>query len=190
MPWVDGHLLVVAHSAGGLVVAYGATRLDIPKRARTGPALYVMTVAAALAGMDDHPPNPGARPKPASCSTSETHMTEYPVAPMSMASVHLRTQYPGDQVMKPTAQHAPNDPKVGIPGARQIDLPARLTHGGARKYVAEKIADGTWRAWFDDGENLVRSNLLKVGDQIGSKARVGHFEVDQHRSHQSNLLRR
>ena len=77
-----------------------------------------------------------------------TRITEYPVAPTSVATVHLRTQYPGDQVMKPKDGLAPNDPAVGIPGARQVDLPATLTHDEALVYVAQKIADGTWREWF------------------------------------------
>ena len=77
-----------------------------------------------------------------------TRIAGYPAAAPGVAAVHLRTQYPGDSVMQPTATHLRNDPKIGIPGAPQVDLPAELSHDGALGWVAEKIADGSWRAWF------------------------------------------
>ncbi len=147
-PQLDGRLLVLAHSAGGVVVGFGVNRLRIPKRGRTGPALYVLTVASPLAGMNDRARNPGGREEARFVLDFGSAITEYPVAPIAAAVVHLRTQYPADPVMKPNAGRAPNDPLVGVPGARQVDLPAELTHDGALVYVAHKIADGTWRAFF------------------------------------------
>jgi hypothetical protein len=189
VPWVDGRLLVVAHSAGGIVVGYGATRVAIPSRVRKGPALYVVTVAAPLAGMDDRPPNADGRSEATFILDFGTRIADYPVAPTAMAAVHLRTQYPGDTVMRPSATHVPNDPMVGSPGARQIERPATLTHDGAMHYVAEKIADGSWRGWFDEGRELLRSDLLEIRNQPERGPRVGRFEIDEHRAHQSDLLR-
>lgn len=150
LPWIDGKLLVVAHSAGGIVVSFGATRIAVPDRPRKGPALYVMTVASPLAGMHARPPNSDGRAEAKFMLDFDTGITGYPVAPLAMAAAHLRTQYPGDSVMKPSGTHLPNDPSVGIPGAKQFDLPADLTHDSALDYVAGKIVDGTWRAWFPD----------------------------------------
>jgi pimeloyl-ACP methyl ester carboxylesterase len=150
VPSVDGHLLVVGHSAGGIVVGFGSNLLVIPRRERTGPALYALTVASPLAGMTERAPNEGGRAEAKFMLDFGTQIAGYPIAPMAMAIAHLRTQYPGDSVMKPTATHTPNDPRIGVPGARQIDLPATLTHDAALVHVAEKIADGTWRAWFEE----------------------------------------
>ena len=150
VPSVDGQLLVVAHSAGGIVVGYGARWISVPVRARTGPAIYMMTVAAPLAGMNDRAPNADGRAEARFMLDFDTRISGYPAAPGSVAMVHLRTQYPGDEVMKPTPLHQRNDPKIGVPGARQIDLPATLTHDGSLVYVARKVADGTWRGWFEE----------------------------------------
>jgi hypothetical protein len=192
VPGIDGNLLVLAHSAGGMVVGYGAPRLVVPPRARKGPALYVMTVASPLAGMDDRTPNPGGQAQAKFMLDFGTRVVEYPVGPAAMAVVHLRTQYPGDQVMKPTATHAPNDPTVGIPGAKQIDLPAQLNHDSALAWVAAKIVDGSWQAWFarDDEGSAPSRDLLKEGDQLELGPGVGRLEVDEHRAHQRDLFRR
>lgn len=148
-PWADGRVLVVAHSAGGIVVGHGATRIDIPRRERTGPAVFLMTVAAPMAGMNDRQANDDGRAEVRFLLDWGTHIQKYPPAPTAMAVVHLRTQFPADAVMQPTPRHAPNDPTVGIPGARQLELPAGLSHDGALMYVAERLADGTWRSWFE-----------------------------------------
>ncbi len=148
-PWADGQVVVIAHSAGGIVVGHGATGIVIPPRDRTGPALFVLTVASPLAGLTDRPPNEDGRGEVRFLLDWGTYIQKYPVGPLAMAAVHLRTQFPADPVMKPTAHHAPNDPNVGIPGARHIDLPAELTHDGSLIYVVDKVVDGTWRAWFD-----------------------------------------
>ena len=150
VPSADGHLLVVAHSAGGIVAGFGATRFAIPRRERAGPALYLMTVSAPLAGMNDRKPNADGREEVRFLLDWGTRISGYPVAPTSISVVHLRTQYPADTVMKPTAKNElPNDPAIGVPGAKQIELPTGLTHDGALTYVVGKIADGTWGTWFD-----------------------------------------
>jgi hypothetical protein len=62
--------------------------------------------------------------------------------------LHLRTQPPGDPVMKPYRGHVPNDPSVGVPGATVVNLPETLDHCGALQYVAGRVADGSWAAWL------------------------------------------
>lgn len=148
LPLNDGRVIVVAHSAGGIVVSTAATLVNVPKRERTGPAAYLMTVASPLAGMEDRARNEDGRAEARFMLDFGTRIMSYPIAPTAIAAVHLRTHYPADTVMKPTRLHERNDPKIGIPGARQIDLPDTLTHDGSLIYVAEKIGDGTWRDWF------------------------------------------
>ncbi len=148
LPSPHGPVVVLAHSAGGMVVSHAAHLLSMPRTDQPGPALYLMTVASPLAGMTGREPNADGSEEVRFMLDFGTRIQGYPVAPTSVAAVHLRTQYPGDQVMKPTKGVSPNDPHIGIPGARQVDLPADLTHDSALAYVAAKIADGSWRAWF------------------------------------------
>ncbi|MBS1151367.1 MAG: hypothetical protein H6Q89_3065 [Myxococcaceae bacterium] len=150
LPNADGRLLVLAHSAGGIVVSLGATRVNVPTRARSGPATYLITVASPLAGTNERDPNADGRAEVRFMLDFGTRVRGYPVAPAAIKAVHLRTQYPADTVMKPAGPHLPNDPKIGIPDARQIDLPAGLTHDGSLLYVAQTLSDGTWRTWFEN----------------------------------------
>ena len=147
-PWLEGHLLVLAHSVGGVVVGYGATRIRLPVLEREEPAFRVVTVASPMAGMGDRPPKPDGSSQAVFLFDLGTHLKSYPVAPRSVETVHLRTHFPHDPSMKPTAHHAPNDSGIGIPGARQVDLPTTLTHDHALEFAAERIADGSWRSWF------------------------------------------
>jgi hypothetical protein len=152
VPRLDGELLVLAHSAGGIVVGYGASKLVVPERSRSAPALYVITVASPMSGMLARPVDASGISRSHFAFDIATAISVYPRGPSELAVVHLRTQFPSDSVMKPSATHSPNDPLVGIFGARQTDLPPGLTHDGALTYVAMKIGDGTWRGWFDGWE--------------------------------------
>lgn len=147
-PAYDGRLLVLAHSAGGVVASYAAGSLVLPVRDRVGPALYLMTVASPLAGTSERARNSDGRAEARFMLDLGSDITRYPTPPTALAAVHLRTQYPGDQVMKPKGTHLPNDPAVGLAGARQVDLPPELTHDGSVEWVAHRIAEGSWRAWF------------------------------------------
>lgn len=160
-PWVDGRVLVVAHSAGGLVVGYGAARIDIPIRERNGPALYALTVAAPMAGVNVRPSLPNGEARERFMLDFATDITGYPFAPTAMSIVHLRTQFPSDVVMQPVGDHSPNDIHVSIPGARQVELPVKLGHNEALQFVAGRIADGTWMGWFteDEAAGTVSSSL-------------------------------
>ena len=67
----------------------------------------------------------------------------YPAASPGVTVVHLRTQYPADQVMKPSrAGYAPNAISASVKGAKVLDLPDTLDHDDALMYVAREIAAG------------------------------------------------
>jgi alpha-beta hydrolase superfamily lysophospholipase len=139
-------ILVLAHSAGGVIISTAASQLKLPAQA-ADDAVTILTVASPLAGTMGRERPDGGRPEHFVFDIA-TRITSYPSAPRGVRAVHLRTSYPADAWMAPSADFVPNDPAVGIPLARQIDLPPQLGHDAALVHVAWKLADGTWRAWF------------------------------------------
>jgi pimeloyl-ACP methyl ester carboxylesterase len=123
-------VLLLAHSAGGLVASYAQSRIIVPAGA-TLPAVYVVTVASPLA------------------MSQTMSLGTLPAEAKGVRVAHLRTSYPADPHMKPDDGRLPNDPSVGVAGARQIDLPPDVNHDGSILYAAQRFADGTWKEWFD-----------------------------------------
>ncbi len=140
-------LIVVAHSSGGVLASLAAGRVKGPRGAAQ-PWLTVITVASPLAG---------AVVGRQRDSTEDLMFyfdlglaPKYPRPAPGVRVVHLRTQAPADREMKPLLGHSPNDTRVGVPGARHVDLPRSLTHAGALVYVARRLADGTFEQWLDE----------------------------------------
>lgn len=142
----SGEILVLAHSAGGVVISTGASAIVLPESAKDG-AVKMLTVASPLAGTMNRARTAG-RNESRFLLDLGTRFREYAPAGRGVRTVHLRTQFPADQVMKPQGEFAPNDRAVGSPGAPQVDLPAELGHVESLTWVAKKVADGTWREWF------------------------------------------
>jgi hypothetical protein len=141
-----GEILVLAHSAGGVVISSGASAVALPEGAKDG-AVKLLTVASPLAGTMNRARTEG-RNESRFMLDLGTRFTRYPEAGRGVRAVHLRTQFPADGVMKPQGEFVPNDRAVGIPGAPQVDLPKELGHVESLTWVAKKVADGTWREWF------------------------------------------
>jgi pimeloyl-ACP methyl ester carboxylesterase len=131
-------LVLLAHSAGGVLASFAASRFRVPE----GTALEVLTVASPLAGsgmradfeLDD-----------------DTRfllqlggvIRGYPAAAPRVRVTHLRTDWPADAAMKPSSKgYRPNDPAVRVEGAEVIDLPASLDHSTALLHAAEELASG------------------------------------------------
>ncbi|MBL8954026.1 MAG: hypothetical protein JNK82_24830 [Myxococcaceae bacterium] len=143
----DREVVVIAHSAGGVLVSYVAHALDVPVRADGQPTVTVLTVAAPLSGAVAA--TPMRRPM--------THFffelgrpLEYQAAAPGVRVIHLRTSMPGDVQMAPILGHPPNDPNVGVPGAPTIDLPRSLTHSGALFYVSKLLATNELDGWLTE----------------------------------------
>lgn len=149
-PALRGKLFVIAHSAGGVLAADAASRIAV-EPPHEPVALQLFTVASPLAGTDDKPTNANGEEEAVIMFDLATKLSVYPPAANGVRVVHLRTHWPADSVMKPKADHAPNDPKVGVAGARQIDLPERLTHVEALHFVLEKFRTGDVSAWLGSG---------------------------------------
>lgn len=147
----DAEVRVIAHSAGGVVASWGAAGLVVPDGAR----VELLTVASPLAGTRPRERNGDGRPEARIMLDLGSAITAYPAAPPRVSVAHLRTSPPppdapelGDSVMVPSAGRLPNDPGVGVPGARQVDLPPELTHLGALAYVVERLVAGDPDGWL------------------------------------------
>jgi pimeloyl-ACP methyl ester carboxylesterase len=139
-------VVVLAHSAGGVIVATAASKLVIPAQS-PDDVVTILTVAAPLAGTMARERRDAGRPPPLMIDIA-THIRSYASAPRGVRAAHLRTAYPADELMEPSGDFVPNDPAVGIPLARQIDLPPHLGHDESLIHVAYRLADGSWRDWF------------------------------------------
>ncbi len=139
-------ILVLAHSAGGVIASYAAVRARVEPGPEDQPRLIILTVASPLAGTqllqgaDDE--------EPRFFFDLATSLSRYPYPGAGVEVYHLRTQYPADSVMGPKLMGgAPNDPRIHVPGARQVNLPPSIGHVEALGYVGQRLLDGTWESW-------------------------------------------
>jgi len=148
LPAQAGPVVVLAHSAGGIVVATGASRVAIPAT-RPHAQVYALTVAAPLAGTLARRRNREGRAEARFMLDLGTMIDGYPPAARGVRVAHLRTSPSADPVMQPSADgHVPNHPAVGVPGAPQLNLPTQLGHDESLQFVAERLVDGAWVDWF------------------------------------------
>jgi hypothetical protein len=147
IPHSAGRLLVLSHSAGGVLSSRAASRVTPPPGAE-GEWLTVLTVASPLAGTSRvSAPSSSAGDRPLMLELGVS-IPSYPAAVPGVRVVHLRSSAQSDGYMRPSGDHLPNDPAVGVPGAAQLSLPPELDHGAALVYVAKRIGDGTWTEWL------------------------------------------
>lgn len=134
----EDRIVVLGHSAGGVLAAFAASRLHLgPPPARVD----IVTVASPLAGM-------GATGEIADDDDGAYFFNDlgavrhgYPAARPGVHVLHLRTQYPADRVMKPTrGGYSPNAISAVVKGARIVDLPPTLGHDDSLLYVARLLA--------------------------------------------------
>lgn len=131
-----GNPVVLAHSAGGVVVSFAASHLAIPE----GRGLQIFTVASPLSGVGLHNREEDEEGLGRFMLDLGATKTGFPAAAPNVRVTHFRTQYPGDLVMEPRfKQHSPNQPGVGVKGATEIDLPDNLTHDGSLLFVARRL---------------------------------------------------
>lgn len=148
-PELRGRLVVVAHSAGGVLTSDAASlvKIDPPWDQR---AVTMITVASPLAGTNTKSGNSDGREEANVMFDVGTKLPAYPPAANGVKVLHLRTSFPSDPVMKPVDGHRPNDPKVGVTGAPQLTLPEQLDHCGALQYVFEHFRAGDVSEWLKD----------------------------------------
>jgi hypothetical protein len=132
----SGTPVVLAHSAGGVVMSFAVSHLSI----EAGNGLDVFTVASPLSGAGIHQKEEDEDGENRFMKDLGATKTGFPAAAPNVRVTHFRTQFPGDTVMEPKfAQHAPNQAGVGVKGATEIDLPDNLTHDGSLLFVARRL---------------------------------------------------
>lgn len=149
IPDAAGRVVLLAHSAGGVATSFAASQIVAPPQAKK-PFITLITVASPLAGTVGTRGNKDGRPEGTFMLDLGSAIQGYPAPADGVRALHLRTSYPADHVMKVTDGFAPNNPAIGIPGARQVNLPETLGHSEALVYAARRVADGTWMAWLEE----------------------------------------
>jgi hypothetical protein len=139
----EHRVLVIAHSAGGVITSHAASKIVVSDRA----PVELWTVASPLAGTVRRAGNPDGKAEATLMLDLGSRITQYPEAAPGVTVKHLRTQAPADHIMEPSGDLMPNDPKIGVPGAPQYDLPAQLTHEGALVYVVQQLTSGADAPW-------------------------------------------
>ncbi|MFT3837133.1 MAG: hypothetical protein QM723_09065 [Myxococcaceae bacterium] len=130
-------IYVIAHSAGGVLMAFEASRLTV------GEKVVVYTVASPLAGVGYRSAVEEDDDNTRFLNDLGAVRHQYSAAAPNVEVVHLRTSYPADNVMKPNRYgRPPNQRGVGVEGAREVDLPEDIGHDESLIYVARQIVQG------------------------------------------------
>jgi hypothetical protein len=145
--WVAPSLkevIVVAHSAGGIVGAHGLAGLAIPPGCR----VELVTIGTPFAGMGAAPVgDPAARASsdyddplgsPALFAVGG-HLHRYPPLPPGVSVLEYTTTWPPDPVMEPRYGWQPAPPDVGPAGARRIPVDPKLDHNFVVARVVEEL---------------------------------------------------
>jgi hypothetical protein len=129
-------VIVIAHSAGGVLMSFAASRLQVGDH-----PLEVWTVASPLAGVGYHSKIDNEDDDTRFFNDLGSTKDGYTAAAPNVTVFHYRTTYPADQVMKPNPfGHAPNQRGCKVANATEIDLPTNLTHDGSVLYIAQQLA--------------------------------------------------
>jgi pimeloyl-ACP methyl ester carboxylesterase len=116
-------IVVVAHSAGGLVAAHAVGRLSSPPR-----KLTLVTIGAPFAGMHICPwSEVDILHAPLMLSVAAVYH-RYPPPPAGVDVIEYITSWPADPVMQPHWGTVPSRSDVGPAGARRIAVDPKLDH--------------------------------------------------------------
>jgi alpha-beta hydrolase superfamily lysophospholipase len=128
-------LLVLAHSAGGVIAALASGRLEEAAATTT-----VVTVASPLAGLDRASVRAdGLSNKPFVVELGG-RLSGYAAPRSAVRYLHLRTSPKTDPHMAPAASgHRPDDPRAVVPGAQDRLLPDHVGHDQALLWAARSL---------------------------------------------------
>lgn len=123
-------IVVVAHSAAGLVAAQAVARLAPPSR-----KLTLVTIGAPFAGMHICPwSEVDVIHAPLMLGIAAVYH-KYPPPPPGVDIIEYVTSYPSDPVMRPYWGKSAAPPEVGPPGARRIPVDPKLDHN----FVVDRV---------------------------------------------------
>lgn len=127
-------VVVVAHSAGGLVAAHALGGLAAPSR-----KLTLVTVGAPFAGMHICPwSETDVLHAPLMLSVAAKYH-DYPAPPPGVDVVEYVTSYPADPVMHPYWGRSAAPPGVGPAGARRVVVDPKLDHNDVLDSVVRQL---------------------------------------------------
>jgi len=134
LPGSVDRVVVVAHSAAGLLLLWAGARISVPSRL----SVELISVGAPLAGQGFNPwsePNLWWTPLPIALGS------RFSGWPALAAGVSLRVFVtgPSDPVMTPRFGHRPGDARVLPPSASVVELPLTLDHNVALGFLAKQL---------------------------------------------------
>lgn len=133
-------VVVVAHSAGGVLAALATEQLVLAKSSRERDVV-MLTVASPLAGHGYSSWRTDLITNKPFVMTLGGHLT-YAPAPAGVKVFHLRTHAASDHVMRPTPRwHWPDDPTAVVPGAVEHALPVQVGHDEALLWAARALVE-------------------------------------------------
>jgi pimeloyl-ACP methyl ester carboxylesterase len=125
-----GEVIVVAHSAAGLVAARAVSGLPPPAR-----KLLLVTIGAPFAGMHICPWSEADVVHAPLMLAIAAWFREWGALPAGVEMLEYVTSYPSDPVMHPYSYPSAAPPGYGPPGATRIEVDARLDHN----HVVDKV---------------------------------------------------
>lgn len=127
-------VLVLAHSAGGVLASLAANRITADAR------VVVVTVASPLGGVDRASPRADRLSYRPFALELGTKLLRYPAPAKGVQFVHVRTHPEGDEVMTPAPSgHRPDDPRAVVPGALEHALPEHVSHEASLLLAAQTL---------------------------------------------------
>jgi hypothetical protein len=123
-------VIVVAHSAAGVVAAHALGHLPPPSR-----RLTLVTIGAPFAGMHICPWSEEDVLHAPLMLAVAARWRRYPTPPPGVEIIEYVTSYPSDPVMHPYWGKSAAPPDIGPAGARRIDVDPRLDHN----FVVDKV---------------------------------------------------
>lgn len=144
----QARLLVVGHSAGGVLAATAAAMLR-PESEEVARRIAIVTVAAPLGGMGLKEKAP--RGWLTFVEELGTDLRSYAPAAPGVRVIHARTHPEADVYSvnsSPVGRDAGWTPP-GVPGARAIDLEPTVDHVAAVGFAAKALQEDRWKIWGD-----------------------------------------
>jgi len=158
----DRPVFVVAHRAGGVLAARAAGRLRVATPEPSVPRLYLVTVAAPLAGLG-LTESSYSGDEPAFSVLLNGVIPAYAPPTAGIFTLHLRSN-----PLHSANGHDPSPRGVGLPGAATRDLPRSLGADEALPWVTAALAEGR----LTDVLDLPDDDEVATSDGQPRRARV------------------
>ncbi len=135
----DRPVLVLAHSAGGVLSALAVAQLPPVHKTHD---LVLVTVASPLGGAGYTSWRVKLLPVKPFVVTVGGNLGHYPAPEAGVRVVHVRTSPVGDEMMRKTSSgHLPDDPRAIVPGSTERSLPTYVGHDDALLWAARALVE-------------------------------------------------